>query len=197
MPTDDTPTRILRAAARCISRTGVRGLRVGDVAKQAGVSSGLLYYHFTDRDGLLAATLAYVNDSASAIRGPATDDADARQALIANLAEELSDAADVRDNSIAWNEIGASAVFDAGIAAHLKESTGQWQARVAAAVREAQRQQRVDAALDADDFAITATALVDGLSERWLTGRLDTDTARRLLTDTLDRLLTPPQNTEE
>lgn len=193
MTVEATRTRILRAAARCIAQTGVRGLRVGDVARQAGVSSGLLYYHFADRDGLLAATLAHVNETAWAGRGPAPDAAtDARRALIDNLVEELSDAAAIRDNAIAWNEIGASAVFDPALAAHLNESNRQWRDFVASAVRAGQTQGRIDAALEAEDFAITATALVEGLSQRWLTGQLSTDEARRLLTTSLERGLGPP-----
>ena len=64
----DRRSQILRAAARRIARDGVRGLRVTDVAEEAGVSPGLLYYHFTDRSGLLSATLDYINDHANEVR---------------------------------------------------------------------------------------------------------------------------------
>ena len=46
---------ILEACIAAIASRGVRGLRVNTVAADAGVSTGLLYYHFTDRDGLLSA----------------------------------------------------------------------------------------------------------------------------------------------
>ena len=46
----------------------MRGLRVNDVAEFAGVSTSLLYYHVTARDGLLRAALFYVNDRAIASR---------------------------------------------------------------------------------------------------------------------------------
>ncbi len=59
---------ILQASATAIAQRGVRGLRVSDVAEVAGVSPGLLYYHFKDRGGLLAAALTYINDRARAYR---------------------------------------------------------------------------------------------------------------------------------
>ncbi|MZE52785.1 TetR family transcriptional regulator, partial [Streptomyces sp. SID5770] len=42
-------TQILEAAARVIARRGVRGLRVEELAAEAGVSTALIYYHFKDR----------------------------------------------------------------------------------------------------------------------------------------------------
>jgi hypothetical protein len=56
---------ILKAAATSIARVGVRGLRVDEVAREAGVSLGLVYYHFTDRAGLLAETFKFLNDRAA------------------------------------------------------------------------------------------------------------------------------------
>lgn len=127
--TDDTRTKIVRAAARCLAQRGVRGLRMTDIGREAGVSSGLLYYHFADRDGLLAATLAHVNATAAAERGAVAPDA--RTALIDNLVDEIADEPEVREHAIAWQEITASAVFDETLAAHLADSTGQWQQRIA------------------------------------------------------------------
>lgn len=186
----ETRQKILRAAARCLATRGVRGLRMQDIKKEAGVSSGLLYYHFTDRDGLLAATLAYVNAAAADIRStPAAAATSGRRRMLQNLVDELSDDLGVRENSIAWNEISASAVFDEKLAEHLARSTREWQRRVAADVRSAQTSGDISAGVDADRFAVVATALVDGLSERCLTGRLTSAEARDLLRTTLAILL--------
>ncbi|MYV72610.1 TetR family transcriptional regulator, partial [Streptomyces sp. SID1046] len=45
----DRRRAILEGAARVIARRGVRGLRVSDLAAEAGVSTALIYYHFKDR----------------------------------------------------------------------------------------------------------------------------------------------------
>jgi AcrR family transcriptional regulator len=49
--------RIVAAATQEITRKGPLGLRIQDVASGAGVSVPLIYKYFTDRDGLLVATL--------------------------------------------------------------------------------------------------------------------------------------------
>ena len=71
---------ILDAAARLIARRGVRGLRVEEVATEAGVSPPLLYYHFESRAGLVRATLdahgaldVLVNNAGASFAAPAQD----------------------------------------------------------------------------------------------------------------------------
>lgn len=54
----DSRRRILQAARVEIENKGILGLRVQDVAKNAGVSVPLIYKYFGDRDGLLADVLA-------------------------------------------------------------------------------------------------------------------------------------------
>lgn len=56
---DDAPSRerILRSARAAVEQTGVLGLRVGQVAGDAGTSLTLIYKYFESRDGLLAQVL--------------------------------------------------------------------------------------------------------------------------------------------
>src|SRR5919202_80898 len=46
--------RILRATARAIVERGAVALTMQDVAEEAGVSKGLIHYHFHDKETLLA-----------------------------------------------------------------------------------------------------------------------------------------------
>lgn len=62
--TTDRRTAILEGAARVIARRGVRGLRVEELAADAGVSTALIYYHFKDRAGILRHTLEFISDRA-------------------------------------------------------------------------------------------------------------------------------------
>jgi AcrR family transcriptional regulator len=50
---------ILRATIKEIERSGMSSLRVADVADALGVSSGLVFYHFNTRDGLLVSALEF------------------------------------------------------------------------------------------------------------------------------------------
>lgn len=181
----DTRQRIVAAAVRCVAQRGVRGLRMSDVGREAGVSSGLLYYHFADRHGLLAATLAHVNDTAAAGRNGAPDAS--RAALVDNLVDEISDTPEVRDHAAAWHEIVASAVFDAALAEPLAATTRAWQQRIADGLVQTAAAPSALSAEAAYAQATIATALVDGLSQRWLAGQLTTEAARQLLCQALVR----------
>ena len=77
--TDEVTTRerILDAAEACMSRLGLRRVSMSDVAEQAGVSRGSVYFHFRDRATLVDAVLARVADrfvagSESAVRSRRT-----------------------------------------------------------------------------------------------------------------------------
>lgn len=173
---------ILRAAATEISRRGVRGLKVEDVAREAGVSLGLLYYHFTDRAGLLVETFRFVNDRASSYVADAIEGAaDARERVGQMLLLELQDDPLVVENSAAWGELRASAIFEEFLQEPLRATTQQWIGHVAEAIRAAQHAGLADPQTDAQAAAARLTALVEGLSDRWLSRSLQLKEARELL----------------
>src|SRR3954468_9345301 len=95
----DRKGAILDAAIKVISRRGVRGLRVEQVAAEAGVAVSLIYYYFTNRNGLVRSTLDHANERV------ATKGADSVEAI---LLAELDEAA--HDTSVVWGEVLASAV---------------------------------------------------------------------------------------
>jgi AcrR family transcriptional regulator len=188
---------ILEAAARLIARRGVRGLRMEELATEAGVSGGLVYYHFTDRATLLRRTLEFINERAGAYtedRIPAGSSP--RATLEHRLLLELQDEPMVVENSAAWGELRASALFEPELREPLRQSTADWNAEVAElieAIGEAEGWS------DPDDALATAsrlTALVEGLSQRWLSCSIEVTEARRLLSDgitlELGRLGTSP-----
>jgi AcrR family transcriptional regulator len=198
MATRNKKDIILHAAVYCVATYGVRGLRMDDVRQAAGVSSGLLYYHFTNRDGLLAATLDYINSAAAQSfdsESTATEDTRSRrQCIIENLTNEISETDHVRDHSIAWNEISASAVFDSALAAHLAETTRLWRERVAHEIAKAQAAGEISNKIDAHQFAIAAITFVEGSINQWITGRLAAEQARSCLSETLSCLLEAPSS---
>jgi AcrR family transcriptional regulator len=59
-PRPPTPARILAAATRRIRTAGLVRLSMQDVADEAGVSKGLIHYHFRDRDALLARLIEWL-----------------------------------------------------------------------------------------------------------------------------------------
>ncbi|MBL3701046.1 TetR/AcrR family transcriptional regulator [Leucobacter luti] len=182
---EDTRERILAACATVIARNGLARFRMSDVAREAGVSIGLLAYHFGDRDGLVQAALDEVTASATR-RAQLTPEAHTPAArLTALLCSEFGDEPGIRAGSTVWNEVRAAAVFDAGRAAAVARSTAAWQDGIEALIREAQPGANAAAAARA---ALTLTALVEGLSGRWLTGQLDAADAQAAVRGALTAL---------
>ncbi|MFJ4268004.1 TetR/AcrR family transcriptional regulator [Paenarthrobacter nicotinovorans] len=177
--------RILNAATTCIARSGVRGMRVNDVAAEAGVSPGLLYYHFTDRAGLLAATLEHINKQVSKDDPSSPNTLDPSRHVRHLLLDEIKDDADVRRNSVAWNELRACTIFEQELAEPLSRTTTEWNREIAQALAAANE------GTSEEEAAVTAeilTSLVEGISGRWLNGFITTEHARSLLTTAIDSL---------
>ncbi|MRH86746.1 TetR family transcriptional regulator [Nocardia sp. SYP-A9097] len=61
--TEDYPRELVAGAAECVQRFGVRGFRLTDVAKAAGVSRGTVYNCFGDKETALNAGLAFICDA--------------------------------------------------------------------------------------------------------------------------------------
>jgi AcrR family transcriptional regulator len=189
---------ILHAAVGMIAQNGVRGLRVEEIAAKAGASTGLIYYHFKDRAGLLRATLDYISEraerhTAEAVAASRSDDP--REALEQVLQLELQDTDEIRENSTAWSELRASAVFETDLREQLQEATRQWVQETAERIEAARDAGQAWAGVDARAAAFRLTSLVEGLSERWLSGSVTLERARELLHGAIDVELgpTPPR----
>ncbi|MFE2992219.1 TetR/AcrR family transcriptional regulator [Streptomyces sp. NPDC059262] len=179
-------TQILEAAARVIARRGVRGLRVEELAEEAGVSTALIYYHFKDRTGILRKTLEFISDRAESYTAQVDPDAEPlspREELDQRLLLELQDTTEVRENSSAWGELRASAVFDEVLREDLARATLVWVQDVAALLGGVQPMAPAAALAAA---AERLTALLEGLSMRWLSGTLRIAHARTLMSDAID-----------
>ncbi|WP_067829851.1 TetR/AcrR family transcriptional regulator [Nocardia inohanensis] len=183
----DRATQILEAAVRVIAQDGVRGLRIDKLATEAGVSTALIYYHFKDRAGVLHAALEHVNHRAQSYTDKAWATAgDPRAQVEAALLAELQDRDDVRETSIAWGELRASAVFNTDLREPLTATTRSWNTDIENLIRDAQDAGTIAGTVDAAAAAERLTSLIEGLSERWHSGSLTLDRARELLTGAIN-----------
>ena len=187
----DNREAILVAVARVIARRGIRGLRVEDVAAEAGVSAPLLYYHFGSRSGLVKAALEHASERApsTALRSPS--DESGYEAVAAALMAELGDDPGVRDNAVVWGEASASAVFESDLGVDVKQVTDSWRTTVASAIDEGIADGSIRQGVDSCQAADLLITLVDGLCTRWLAGTMSRDRARGLLDQALRQTLAP------
>jgi AcrR family transcriptional regulator len=86
---------ILRAALDLLRERGASRLTTREVALRAGVSEGSVFYHFTDRSGLLTAVIADGLSALTALQAGAFNDAELSVALanFAGLVEGFLDTA--------------------------------------------------------------------------------------------------------
>ncbi|MER5503635.1 TetR/AcrR family transcriptional regulator [Streptomyces sp. NPDC002561] len=177
----DRRRAILEGAARVIARRGVRGLRMEELAAEAEVSTALIYYHFKDRAGTLRHTLEFISDRAERYTSDedgADGPRDARQELEQSLLLEFQDVPEVRENSTAWGELRASAIFEPELREDLARATLAWIHDVAYLLG------RIRPTAAAPALAASAerlTSLLEGLSTRWLSGALPLTHARELV----------------
>ena len=172
-----------------IARSGVRGLRVEEVAGEADVSPGLLYYHFESRAGLIAATLERAASRAPSARITDADGSEPGLEVVRGaLLAELDASAEVRDSAVVWGEISATAVFDPAVRDGLVRAWASWRDTVAAGLEAGIVDGSIRADVDAGRTADKLISLVDGLCTRWLSRTLERERALELLDDELATL---------
>ena len=184
----DRRTALLEAAIAEIAKRGTRGLRVEHVAEAAEVSVALIYHYFGDRATLLQSALEHIGERADRYTSRSAGTT-ARATLTATLLEEIQESAEVRTNSAAWGELRDTAIFDPRLRPTLTALTQRWVDDIAALVRMGQADGSVPASIAAEQTAVRLTALVEGISGRWLTGLLRTDEARGHVAAGIDALL--------
>jgi AcrR family transcriptional regulator len=183
--------QLLNATCRVIARHGVRGLRVEDVAAEAGASTALIYYYFGDRAGLITSAMAHVNDRAESY-AHAAEGSTGREMLMRQLVGEFQDDAAVRENSAVWGEVRGAAVFDPALRPVMASATTKWLADIADLVRLGQTDGSISGGVDAQALAIRMTALVEGMSNRWLAEQMTTDEARARISAAIELELGAP-----
>lgn len=189
----DRRRALLDAACVTIARRGLRSLRVEEVAAEAGVSTALIYYHFHDRGGLLAAAFDHVDRVIAAYTDAGTDALPPLRRLVAQAVNEFPDDPRAREMTVAWSEMWAGARFEPSLLERVTSPMANWVSGFACAIIEAQAAAEIDAAVNATDSATRIVALVEGLRLRWLQGELSTAEAQRLVTEGIRRelLLSP------
>lgn len=137
-------------------------------------------------------TLDHANERAA---GTASGSGDERrpgfEAAQRTLLAELDASDHVRETSVVWGEVLASAVFEPGLREQLRAASETWVGIVARRIRAGQDDGSVRADVDPEACAERLTATVDGLSARWLAGLMSRRRARALLVDAIANELRP------
>ena len=158
--------QMLRAALDVIMERGYADTRIADVAERAGTSPALVIYYFKTRDQLLTEALQYSEDAwyATGVSRLATIKTAAGQLteLIAMTCLPDTDPAP-RGEWLLWLDLWALSPRNAGVAAVREKSDERWREAIRSIVLAGQEAGEFTP-VDADDFTIMLSALLDGLA---------------------------------
>ena len=158
--------QILRAAIEVIMERGYADTRIADVAERATTSPALVIYYFKTRDQLLTEALGYSEDAwyATGLRRLATISSAAGRLteLIAMTCLPETDPAP-RGEWLLWLDLWALSPRNPGVAAVRRKFDERWREAIRTIVL-AGRDSGEFAQVDAEDFAITLSALLDGMA---------------------------------
>jgi AcrR family transcriptional regulator len=191
-----TPLRraeIVRATIRCLARHGYSGLTMKKVAREAGLSQGILHYYFADKRAILVAALRSV--AAQLDRRVAVAQArtarDPRTRLHALIGACLDVAVDARDVWTVFIAYWGAMTHDRRLAEINGEVYARARAQIAALVQDGIRA-GVFRKVHAAEAALAILGLVDGVSLQltFQSTLLERARAARLCEDVLARYLT-------
>jgi AcrR family transcriptional regulator len=187
----DKARRIVAAMRDSVGRRGAAGSTFDVVAREAGVSRGLLHYYFGSKERLLVEVVRTDCDARVAAMEEQLAAATTIDGIVAVLVQTLEAivADEPATQAVVYEMISASRRSDE-IRAELAELYRRWRGQLAEALREKQRQGVVE--LDAEPEAVASMllALGDGMGVQLIsdpdwdgsgTFELGVATARRLL----------------
>jgi AcrR family transcriptional regulator len=158
---------MLRAAAELIAERGISETRIADVAERVGASPALVIYYFKTKDRLLSEALRHSEqrfyDAAEAMLRRTTTlrsrlETLVRWTCVPQTVDEVPGAWGL------WFDLWAMAFRVDEVRRDRVELDQRWREMISRLVQEAKAGGEVADRIDADDFAITFSALLDGLS---------------------------------
>ncbi|MEW2251713.1 TetR family transcriptional regulator C-terminal domain-containing protein [Streptomyces sp. NPDC014776] len=180
--------QILAATARLIARRGFHKVRVADIARECGTSTGTVHYHFPTKDDALRAALLYYAERFHTRLQAEFRTAGSTVEKLRRLIEVQLPAGeeDVEEWSVwvqSWNE----AILDPTLRRGQSSVYARWRQIVLDLVRACQRE-GMAAGADAEALTGRFTGMVDGLAIQVLagTGGMSTARMRELLLDAFE-----------
>jgi AcrR family transcriptional regulator len=185
------PDRIIAAMRASVGSRGAAASTFDHVAREAGVSRGLLHYHFGTKERLLVEVCRHDCEIRIRAMEERLAGADSPDAIIAALRHELEEfLEDEPDSQAVIYELLSASRHSEELRAELAELYRRWREHLAAALREKQAAGVVRLEADPEVVASVLFALGDGLGIQTLSDpdwrsepafELAVQSARRLL----------------
>ena len=183
--------RIIEAMRASVGTRGAAGSTFDQVARQAGVSRGLLHYYFGSKERLLVEVVRHDCEVRIAAMDAGLAQADSLDAVVGALAQQLQAfVADAPGSQAVVYEMLSASRRSEEIRAELAELYRRWRAHLADSLREKERQGVVSLQAEAEAVASVLFALGDGMGLQLISDPdWDSDPAFQLAIRTAHRLL--------
>jgi AcrR family transcriptional regulator len=162
---DQRREQMLRAALEVIEERGFPETRIADVAARAGTSPALVIYYFKTKDQLLTEALRYSEDTwyeAGKRRMAAIPSAAGRMEELVAMSC-LPEADQTTGSWLLWLDLWAQSVRLPEVASVRQKFDERWRQTITSLVLAGQEAGEFGP-VNAEDFALTVSALLDGLA---------------------------------
>ena len=165
---DQRREQMLRAALEVLVERGYPDTRIQDVAERAGTSPALVIYYFKTKDQLLTEAMRFSEDTwyEAGMRRIATIDTAAGrlEELVALCCQPEADDPDAPSASwLLWVDLWAQAARNTEVASVRQKFDERWRDTIASLVTQGQEAGEFGP-VDAADFAVTMSSLLDGFA---------------------------------
>ncbi len=185
---DERRAQMLAAAAELIAERGFAQTRIADVAGRVGASPGLVVYYFETKDKLLTEALRHSESAfyvaAEELLHSRSTTAQRLESLV-TLTFESKSQADFAGSWGLWFDLWTQAFRHAQVAADRQLLDDQWRTLIERVVRSGIEDGEIAGGVDgvdAEEFAVSWAAYLDGLSVQVALDdpRVDVARAKRL-----------------
>jgi AcrR family transcriptional regulator len=156
--------RILKAALELIIEVGIDQVRLAEIARRAGMSSGQVMYYFTSKEHILLETLAWQEHQDTVRRRAALAKVTGAWRQLERLIELYLPGTRPDPSWILWLEAWARAPHNKQVSRFLEELLNPWSDDLAAIVTRGIAEGTFAPPADIDNFTRRFIALLDGLA---------------------------------
>lgn len=166
----DRREQLIAAAARVLVRDGSAGMRVRDVAVEAGVSTGIVHYYFGSKDEILVDALRWAIGKPAERFAELRRDGDHLRVLATLLEVSLPHPGVLFDEYVLWLELWTAVTHDAALQPLCEELAADYREELVKLVQEGTSAGAFHPIAAPDEVAERISAMVDGLCFRSVVG---------------------------
>jgi AcrR family transcriptional regulator len=156
--------RVLTAALELITEVGIDRVRLAEIARRAGMSSGQVMYYFTSKEHILLETLAWQEHQDTAHRRAVLPEVAGAWRQLERYVDLYLPTGPADPAWILWTEAWARAPHNAEVAGFLDELMRPWGEDLAELVERGVRQGAFGLRVPPGDFTVCFCAMLDGLA---------------------------------